>query len=619
MTLCKGKPEYIVALVGNPNVGKSTVFNALTGLRQHTGNWAGKTVTAASGNYSFAGQSYKAIDLPGIYSLEAISADEEAARQFLLSEDVDAVVVVADATALERNLSLVLQILTLKIPVVVCLNLLDEARKKRIKIDIDKLSEQLGVPVVGTNARKGRGLEQLKKKVAGVCTDGGTLEQDLQGPASDAKQRYALVEQICARCLVFGKKDYTNFDRRLDHFFMGKWTAVPIMLLLLALVFWITIAGANYPSSMLSVLFINLEAAAKPLLLDIGLPTALVSLLTEGLLRTLGWVIAVMLPPMAIFFPLFTLLEDSGYLPRVAFNLDNCFKRACACGKQSLTMCMGFGCNACGVIGCRIIQSPREKLIAMLTNSFVPCNGRFPTLIAIISMFCVTAFSGICRSLLAGLLLTALVVFAVLMTLIISKILSKTLLKGLPSSVTLELPPYRKPQIGTVVVRSLLDRTIFVLARAVKVAAPAGVLIWLLANISVGEGVSLLAVLTDFFSPLGRFLGLDGAILLAFILAFPANEIFLPLVIMNYLQLGGIVEIENLTTLRDLLVANGWTGLTALCTMVFCLLHFPCGTTVLTIKKETGSLKWALISIIIPLITGCVVCAVINGVGRLII
>ena len=618
MTLCEGKPEHIVALVGNPNVGKSTVFNALTGLRQHTGNWAGKTVTVASGDYSLEGQSYRAVDLPGIYSLEAISDDEKAARQFLLTKKADAVVVVADSTALERNLSLVLQALTLKIPVVVCLNLLDEARKKRIRIDINKLSELLGVPVVGTNARKGQGLDQLKKAVAEVCCSGQALRQDLQEQAADAKLRYAFVEQICTQCVALGKHDYTNFDRRLDRFFMGKWTAVPIMLLLLALVFWITIAGANYPSGLLSLFFVNLEAAVKPLLLDMGVPAAVVSLLAEGLLRTLGWVIAVMLPPMAIFFPLFTLLEDSGYLPRVAFNLDNCFQRACACGKQSLTMCMGFGCNACGVIGCRIIQSPREKLIAMLTNCFVPCNGRFPTLIAIISMFCVAALSGFGRSLLAGMLLTALVVFAVLMTLAVSKILSQTLLKGLPSAVTLELPPYRKPQIGTVLVRSILDRTIFVLGRAVKVAAPAGVLIWLLANITVGGGESLLAVFTDFFRPLGSFLGLDGAILLAFILSFPANEIFLPLVIMNYLQLGGIVEIDNLTALRELLVVNGWTGLTALCTMIFCLLHFPCGTTVLTIKKETGSLKWALISIAVPLITGCAVCALVNGVGRLV-
>ena len=618
MALCEDNAEYIVALVGNPNVGKSTVFNALTGLRQHTGNWAGKTVSVAGGDYSLEGQSYRAIDLPGIYSLEAMSADEEAARQFLLTKKVDAVVVVADATALERNLSLVLQVLTLKIPIVVCLNLLDEARKKRIKIDIDKLSEQLGVPVIGTNARKGRGLEQLKQAVAKVCVSGCPIRQELDEQAVDAKRRYACVEQICAQCVVFDKQDYTSFDRRLDRFFMGKWTAVPIMLLLLAIVFWITIAGANYPSALLSQFFIAFESASKSLLLDIGLPAAVVSLLAEGLLRTLGWVIAVMLPPMAIFFPLFTLLEDSGYLPRVAFNLDNCFQRACACGKQSLTMCMGFGCNACGVIGCRIIQSPREKLIAMLTNSFVPCNGRFPTLIAIISMFCVAALSGFTRSLLAGLLLTALVVFAVLMTLAISKLLSHTLLKGLPSAVTLELPPYRKPQIGTVLVRSLLDRTIFVLGRAAKVAAPAGVLIWLLANITVGGGESLLAVLTEFFRPFGCFLGLDGAILLAFVLSFPANEIFLPLVIMNYLQLGGIVEIDNLVTLRELLVANGWTGLTALCTMIFCLLHFPCGTTVLTIKKETGSYKWALISIAIPLVTGCAVCALVNGVGQLV-
>jgi ferrous iron transport protein B len=324
----------------------------------------------------------------------------------------------------------------------------------------------------------------------------------------------------------------------------------------------------------------------------------------------------VMLPPMAIFFPLFTLLEDLGYLPRVAFNLDNFFKKACAHGKQALTMCMGFGCNAAGVVGCRIIDSPRERLIAIITNNFVPCNGRFPTLIAIITMFFAGMLAGPAQTIISTLILTGVIVLGVVMTLLISRILSKTVLKGLPSSFTLELPPYRKPQVGRIIVRSLLDRTLFVLGRAVAVAAPAGLIIWGMANIHVG-GLSLLSHCAGFLDPFARLIGMDGYILMAFILGFPANEIVIPLIIMSYMATGSMMEFDSLSQLRELLVTNGWTWLTAMCVMLFSLMHWPCSTTCLTIKKETQSWKWTLISFLVPTVTGILVCFIVASFARL--
>ncbi|HPU21666.1 MAG TPA: nucleoside recognition domain-containing protein, partial [Thermoclostridium caenicola] len=328
------------------------------------------------------------------------------------------------------------------------------------------------------------------------------------------------------------------------------------------------------------------------------------------------WVVSVMLPPMAIFFPLFTLLEDLGYLPRVAFNLDNFFKKACAHGKQALTMCMGFGCNAAGVVGCRIIDSPRERLVATITNNFVPCNGRFPTLIAIITMFFAGMLSGPFQSIVSTLILTGVIILGIIMTLVISRLLSRTILKGLPSSFTLELPPYRKPQVGRIIVRSILDRTLFVLGRAVMVAAPAGLIIWAMANIHAG-GMSLLSHSANFLDPFARLFGMDGYILMAFILGFPANEIVIPILIMSYMAEGSMMEFESLIQLRELLVANGWTWLTAICVMLFSLMHWPCSTTCLTIRKETQSWKWTLVSILVPTLTGLCVCFVVANGARL--
>ena len=388
------------------------------------------------------------------------------------------------------------------------------------------------------------------------------------------------------------------------------------MIGLLGVVFWITIVGANVPSQMLSSFFFWIEDHLTNLFQWIGAPQWVHGVLVTGIYRTLTWVVSVMLPPMAIFFPLFTLLEDLGYLPRVAFNLDNYFKRACAHGKQALTMCMGFGCNAAGIIGCRIINSPRERLIAIITNNFVPCNGRFPTIIAIITMFFAGIFVGPFQSIISTLILTAVIILGIIMTLLMSKILSKTILKGLPSSFTLELPPYRKPQIGRVIVRSIFDRTLFVLGRAVAVAAPAGLLLWIMANIYIGD-LSLLTKCGEFLNPFARLFGLDGYILMAFILGFPANEIVIPIIIMSYMATGSLMELDSLAQLRELLVANGWTWLTAVCVMLFTLMHWPCGTTCWTIKKETQSFKWTLVSFLVPTLMGLLVCFIVTSIVRI--
>lgn len=687
-----------IALAGNPNVGKSTVFNALTGMRQHTGNWAGKTVANASGTFTHKNIDFTLVDIPGTYSLMASSPDEEAAREFICFGQPDCIIVVLDATCLERNLNLALQILEVNKKAVICVNLLDEATKKGIQIDLDELSLYLGVPVVGTAARSGEGLDELKDAVFDVATGkrkvfgtkikyNSNLEKaitKLENIIEDSKLfddktfsylskrflalrlidcdkkldnsikeyfNFSLIEhktinkafteihnelenigmkqddirdiivegivakaqEIYAHCTCLCDKCYSRRDRKLDKILTSKLTGIPIMLLLFGVIFYITISGANYPSELLSMAFSKVQEWLYGLFDLLHSPPFLKGLLIDGMFKTLSWVVAVMLPPMAIFFPLFTLLEDFGYLPRVAFNMDRFFAKSGTSGKQSLTMLMGFGCNACGVTGCRIIESPRERIIATVTNNFVPCNGRFPTLIAIITMFFATGISLPFRSLVsAGLLLTV-IVFGVVVTLLVSKLLSATLLKGLPSSFTLELPPYRRPQICKTIVRSLLDRTIFVLLRAMCVAAPAGIVIWLMSNIMI-NGESLCVIISNFLQPLGSLMGLDGVILLAFILGFPANEIVIPIIIMIYTASGTLVEYDSLSSLYNLFVENGWTWVTALCTIIFSLMHFPCSTTCLTIYKETKSLKWTLLSFILPTILGILLCMAINAI-----
>ncbi len=612
-------PSYVVALAGNPNVGKSTVFNRLTSLHQHTGNWPGKTVATARGAFTYQGAAFTLVDLPGTYSLAARGAEEAVARDFLCSGQADATLVVADATCLERNLILLLQVMERTHPVVLCVNLLDEAEKKGIRVDLAALRSALGIPVVGTAARGGRGLAALQAALLDAVRrplpppPPPVAYPDLTG-LSPQEREDAAAEAVVRRAAALAAKAVTvppqahRWDRRLDRLLTSRAAGLPAMLLLLGLVLWLTIAGANVPSAFLSDHLLALEGPLGRLLAGAGLPPALCSALTEGVYRTVAWVVSVMLPPMLIFFPLFTLLEDAGYLPRVAFNLDHLFCRCGAHGRQSLTMCMGLGCNACGVMGCRIIDSPRERLIAVLTNSLVPCNGRFPTLIALLTVFFAGGGAGAFPA--AALLLGA-IVLSVGVTLLVSRLLSATILKGAPSAFSLELPPYRRPQIGQVVVRSLLDRTLFVLGRAAAVAAPAGLLIWCLANAAPG-GVSLLARCGAFLDPLGRLMGLDGCILMAFLLGFPANEIVMPILLMGYLSAGSLTQYAGLGQLQAVLTANGWTWHTAVCMVLFTLFHFPCAATCLTIRRETGSLRWTLLAAALPLAVGFLLCATAN-------
>lgn len=614
------KENYTVAVAGNPNVGKSTLFNALTGLKQHTGNWPGKTVSNALGKFETKDNCYTLVDIPGTYSLFAHSAEEEIARNYLCSDDPDIVIAVCDATCLERNLNLVLQILKIQKNVIVCVNLMDEAKRKGIEIDLDKLSESLGVPVVSTVARDKKSLktlcQQLDKSVKEPPKNPFALNNTLNFDSDlEATALIKTAEKIVGEC-VNKKSGYSDRDRKLDKIFTSKFSGYPIMILMLLFCLWITITGANYISEELNALFLWLEELIVRVLTYFSVSPQIQRFIIEGFFRVPFWVVAVMLPPMAIFFPLFTLLEDAGYLPRVAFNLDKPFKRCQSCGKQALTMCMGFGCNAAGVTGCRIIDSPRERLLAILTNSFVPCNGRFPTIIAIISMFFVTAV-GVFESVLSALALTTVILFGIIMTFLATKLLSSSVLKGVPSAYTLEMPPYRKPQIGKVIVRSIFDRTLFVLGRSLVVAIPAGLVIFLMANVKLGD-ITLLSAVSDFLDPFARLMGLDGVILIAFILGFPANEIVVPIIIMGYLSGGSLTEMPALADMKNIFIANGWTVNTALCTIVFSLFHWPCSTTVLTIKKETGSVKWTAVSVLLPTIMGILVCMVITAIYTII-
>ncbi len=686
----KKDDEFMIALAGNPNTGKSTVFNYLTGLKQHTGNWPGKTVCTARGDFSHKDINYSLIDLPGTYSLFPLSQEEIVARDFICFGNPDAVIVVCDSTCIERNINLLFQVMELTDNVILCLNLLDEAKKKGIEINKSKLEEILGIPVVLTAARSGYGMDELKETLNTVVHGNYKFnnkpvyyDDEIESMVNSIKDElYEIIPSINPRWLglrlidgdesiltslndytendilddlntiksklpdIFDKSkirshlskttyDYaksisdqvvtvTNskaFDRdeKIDRIVSSKIFGIPLMLLLLCGVLWLTIQGANYPSEIISNVLFAVEPKIYDLLNSMSFPIWLNEMITYGMYRTLAWVVSVMLPPMAIFFPLFTLLEDLGYLPRVAFNLDHLFKKACCHGKQCLTMCMGFGCNAAGVIGCRIIDSPRERLIAILTNNFVPCNGRFPTLIAISTIFFSSAIgSSFLSSTITALSITVLIIIGVLTTLLVSYILSKTLLKGVPSTFTLELPPYRPPQIGRVIYTSIIDRTLFVLRRSIAVAIPAGIITWIFANIYIGD-ISLLTYVANFLDPLGKLIGLDGFILLAFILGFPANEIVVPILIMSYMATGKMIEFDELSALGELLRNNGWTYLTALNMMLFSLLHWPCATTLLTIKKETSSLKWTALGFIIPTVIAFIVCFITTTIYNIIV
>ncbi len=682
-----------IALAGNPNVGKSTVFNALTGLHQHTGNWPGKTVALATGSFRRHASAFTITDLPGTYSLMSRSQEEAVARDFILFGGADCTVIVCDASCMERGLNLLLQTAQLTENVILCVNLIDEAKKKRIRIDFTQLEKELGIPVIPVCAREKKGLSRLVDAVTGMAEyrrthqclqvrfprlienaaarlipaierETGTADTarflalkllegdpdmaeslnrhlgiDLPSRLKDEvdRARAYLAERfidaerlrdlltettvraassIAGRC-VYIPPESDRRDRALDRVLTGRFTGMFLMLALLAGVFFLTITGANYPSSWLMDLFGAFGDWIRSALAAIRAPDWIVLPLMDGVYLTLTWVISVMLPPMAIFFPIFTLLEDSGYLPRIAFNLDSSFRRAGACGKQALTLCMGFGCNAAGVTGCRIIDSPRERLIAVLTNSFVPCNGRFPFLITMISAFLTAAIAFPLGAAASSLILVGAILLSIGMTLLVSRLLSGTLLRGVPSSFTLELPPYRRPQIGRVIVRSVLDRTVFVLGRAAAVAAPAGLILWLCANVRVGGG-TIFEGLASLMDPIAVWFGLDGVIFAAFLFGLPANEIVLPIMMMGYLSAGAMVETESLTQLTALFTGNGWSVLTAVNVMLLCLFHSPCTTTLWTIKKETGSLKWTVLSAVLPSACGLLLCFATTQIARLI-
>jgi len=713
-----GRHDYLVALAGNPNTGKSTVFNALTGLRQHTGNWPGKTVARAEGVFQHGGKRLKLVDLPGTYSLQAGSSDEEVARDFLLFGRPDVTIVVLDATRLGRNLNLALQILEITDRVVICVNLMDEARRHGIAVDPAKLEQELGVPVVATSARQREGIPELLDRVLEVAGRGaapvsrlapvlrptyppeveGTLkdvvaaveaaypglpnarwvalrllqgDQRIEeavregelgdpeggGPGATAASPqltgrllevvdrlrwrlphsfqdrlteglYTTAEKIAARVELRGlRRAKFDFDRTLDRLLTSRVFGFPVMLIMLTVVFWLTIAGANVPSAMLADLLIDTAHPwLKGLAASIGLWPWLSGFLFDGVYLATAWVISVMLPPMAIFFPLFTLLEDFGYLPRVAFNLDALFRRAGAHGKQALTMCMGFGCNAAGVVATRVIDSPRERLVAIITNNFSLCNGRWPTQILIASIFIGTLAPPALAGLASAGAVVGITLFGIVMMFASSWLLSRTVLKGEATTFSLELPPYRPPRILQTLYTSLIDRTLIVLWRAVVFAAPAGAVIWLISNITIG-GVSIAEHLVGGLDPFGLLLGLNGVILLAYIVAIPANEIIIPTVLMLTVLTGHVsgigpghgvmFELDSAAAVGDLLRASGWTVLTGLNLMVFSLLHNPCSTTIYTIYKETGSARWTAVASLLPVILGFTVCFLVAQVWRL--
>lgn len=579
--------KLTVTLAGNPNVGKSTLFNRLTGLRQHTGNWPGKTVGIARGKLRRGDTEYTITDLPGTYSLDGISEEERIAGAYICANEADCTVVVCDASCLERSLILVLQVLQKCERTVVCVNLIDEAEHHGIMVDDEKLADLLGAPVVLTSAGNGAGVDALLNQMkASALQMPCSRQQTWEDPVTAAAD-------IARQCMTVGNADGEAFRRKVDRLLVSRRFGVPLMCLLFLGIVWLTVWGANYPSQLLQDLFDGVYVLLSGWLA--GAPWYLRGVLLDGVYATSARVISVMLPPMAIFFPLFTILEDVGYLPRMAFLLDPCMARCGGCGKQALTMCMGLGCNAVGVMGCRIIDSPRERLCAIVTNAMVPCNGRFPTLILLGSLFFHGAGSGF--------VVAACVALGAVGAMGVSGLLSKTVLRSEPSAFLMEIPPFRRPRLGQIIVRSLIDRTAFVALRALKVAAPAGGALWILSN------TPILGYLSSVLEPIGCMLGMNGIILLAFILSLPANELLIPMII---LLLTNSQSIQAVAGVETQILHTVMTWQTAVCTMVFTLFHWPCSTTLMTIYRETNSVKKTAAAFLLPTAVGCVLCGMLN-------
>lgn len=678
--------KYKIALAGNPNVGKSTIFNALTNSHQHTGNWPGKTVVNATGHYKDGNDHYTIYDLPGTYSLISHSKEEKTARDFLcFNNDIDVTVVVCNAQSLERSLNLALQILEITPNVILVINLMDEAKKKNININTKKLHTILNIPIITTTATYNKGLDELKKAISIAVSKKNTKKFHIQynpklsssitkinkylkdiphskwlsrtfltsskedvtlllkkikltknqeelliktikqeqANLSNLDLNYQIASAILKQTSSISKEVITknnsnsnNRDRKIDKIITSKKWGIPIMLLILFFLFWLTISASNYPSEILSNFLFGLEDKLYKILFF--LPTSIRNILIFGVYKTTAWVVGVMLPPMMIFFPLFTILEDIGLLPRIAFNMDNMFSKCQTCGKQCLTMCMGIGCNAVGVTGARIIDSKRERLLAIITNSFMPCNGRYPLIISVITMFLIGGSKGIHSTFITALILVIILLISILITFITCNILSKYFLKGEKSAFILELPDYRHIRLSKIILTSICQRTIFVLGRAILIAAPAGFILYLITNFSI-NGNSILQIISTILDTPAKYLGLDGVILMAFFLGIPANEIVLPIIIMTYLQTNSLTSYDTLESLKRILVENGWTTLTAICFIIFTVFHFPCSTTLLTIKKETNSLFYTFISFITPLIIGIILCLIVNLIAKLLI
>ncbi len=645
-----------VCLIGNPNVGKSSLFNILTHKNQHTGNWTGKTVENALGEFSYQDVHWTIIDLPGTYSLIGESEEEKIASEFIFKKDYDIALVVADATNLERSLTLILEVIDVVPNVIVALNLMDEAKKRNIVIDLKKLSKLLGVPVISTSMKDKSGIEELcdalnhftqnkpikiehSQKIKNYITwiqskmnvsNGEALyylrdhkiSEDLELKEQKILQFYKhyisrieIIEsyhhyekKIIQKVLNRKNEQVKKEDEFLNHLLTHKKTSFLVISLLVFFLLFLTIYLSNLPSEWLFQFFESLE---KPFMKIFQfLPNFLLEPLIYGGYRTLYWVVSVMLPPMMIFFPLFALLEDYGLLPRIAFDLDKPFSKCGSCGKQSLTMCMGLGCNAVGVTGARIMESKKMRILSILTNVFIPCNGRFPAMIAIISMFFIQdrSFLG---SLLASFILLCIIFGGILITFIITKILSFFILKEEKPMFILELPSFRKPKIFKTIKNAWKDKVLHVLKRAMVVSFPAGLLIYFLANYKIGE-ISIFESIVHFLNPFGLLVGLDGVILLAFLLGLPANEIVIPILLLGYSSSGLLMEYESLESLKMVLVQNHWTILTAINFLILSLCHFPCATTILTIKKETGSWFYTFLAFVIPTLTGLFFCFLIH-------